>query len=292
MTPAQQKTLWGMVGQLQKQGLSKDEATDAMRALVKSVSGQTSVKVLTTEQTSQVIEGLKTRLHAAELASHDMVSPEQQKMLGWLQEALGMSIRDYRGLCRRVIKVWCPQKRAEAVAMHECLESMLRRQVDAKLLVNQLKPVRLSTEDQNFVESVHRMQKQGRLAISTLVILVKIGRRYGVVSDTSQAVSDDARGVRAAERQSSDGEAAAVRRSDLGTQGSHPVDHQPGKLIELSGRAGRRATRPTSDQEHVQPDRGGKTLGILPQPDHASGAKRAVEGEGDPQLPAGNPRRA
>lgn len=273
MTPAQAKVVWGMVGKLQKTyGLSKEDAEELLRDLTEHVSGQRSTRALSTPQASQVIEQLKARLHALELKSHDMISPEQQKMLGWLVEALGLHARAYRALCRRVIKVWCPQKRDEAVAMHECMESMLRRRVGVEELVTALKAEPMSTEDRKFVASTASTSR-GRLAISSLVILVKIGRRYGVVRDTDETLSDDEGGDRADERQCGDGKTAAVRRDSDGSQSARTMAGASGQLIELRTRRGG-STSATPRQEHVYADGGGTAVGTVPHPHHSPGALR------------------
>jgi len=59
--------------------------------------------------------------------AHEGITREQSKALDDLRRSLGWSLRRYRGFCERQIGRSWPQTKRQAVAVHEGLEAMLRR---------------------------------------------------------------------------------------------------------------------------------------------------------------------
>lgn len=198
------RQLWGAVSKLGST-IGKNEAENAMRTLAKEVSGSYSTKLLTDEQVRVVL----ARLGAFARPQVGGISDEQQHMLERLRLALSLGKSAYIRLCQKVVKKAWPQSSADAVRMHECLEAMLRRRwpVAARLkLVQGLQAANLTPEDRRFVGTCGASS----ISISALLILIKIGRRYGLVRDSGMSVADGASDGQAAVCQSDNGEAAAV----------------------------------------------------------------------------------
>jgi|GEM_PF-4678045 len=146
-TTAQNRRMWSLVGDLQRSGLSRDDAEDVLRNAVRAVSGQPSTSALSRSQAAAVIDRLQRQLPApaeVEASSPDAsattakrktrprrtstISGRQQEVLQrvFVQAGMGTQAEQMAFTRRQTGKPW-PQTQKDFDAIMEALKSMVLR---------------------------------------------------------------------------------------------------------------------------------------------------------------------
>lgn len=186
-TPAQNRALWSLVGQLStRSGLSREDLRPLLDQLCITASGQAHTSHLSPGQADQVIAALERELarYAApppakpEPAPHEpwgkrdsghreekRITRFQQVVIAGLFELLGMDAQARRDFSARQCKVPWPQTQAHADAIIEPLSAMALRRHTVESLrarVAALQQADLDAWKTGFVADVARQLREAR----------------------------------------------------------------------------------------------------------------------------------
>lgn len=192
ITSAQNRMIWGLVGQLAKQGLGREEAEELLRDIIEGVSGQRSPKALDCAGATIVIDRFKAKVEgrptkAPPRSKRPTITKRLQRALDQVRGALGFSPREYAAFGRRMLGHPWPQTNDEGIKLYEGMEAMLRRRYHPAWLAPHVNSLQVqaraqdfSTEDSRFVMSIGlALAEDKKLGAGQIGILLKIGERYG-----------------------------------------------------------------------------------------------------------------
>lgn len=147
---AQNRKLWALVGDLQRLGLSREDATEALRDQVERVAGHRHTSQLTAPQAAEVIDALDGQVRGRRDASPDeeparepwgprgpgprkgqTITPDQQRVLRDLFRQAGMGTPEQQRAFtkRQTGKPW-PQTQRDCDAIFEALKAIILRDLD------------------------------------------------------------------------------------------------------------------------------------------------------------------
>lgn len=210
--PGQLKGLWAITGRLQKlSGMSRDQAEDALRAVVTDVSGQASTRGLTVHQADAVRQRLEELVRSAmrdgpagkppgkprKVDPEAPVTPDQSRALLLLAGELGWNRKRLTAFVARRMKTvtrgmpW-PQTRGQAMAIHEALEAILWRREDSSWRAikaragDALELPGLTAWEVGFLESLIKQDGAGKPHWKKVAKLAEIERTRGAQDDASE----------------------------------------------------------------------------------------------------------